>query len=211
MAASALALVRLHATGGYCTARHGLVPVLLLTLAAAHASAWLLSVIAIPGRWVGLARDRLRPGRTACSALVAVLLLVSLQANEPGPTNAGPFSVYRATGDWLSRHADNNDQVLDLTGWPLFFSGRPGYGFADVYDAPADPRTRWIVVRQPHVAGHWHFSQVLRDMIGGREPVALVPPRATPGQVQIRIYDRQAPQSAMARAPDSRRAEIITR
>ena len=37
LAASAVALVRLHATAGYCTPRHGLVPGILLTLAAAHA------------------------------------------------------------------------------------------------------------------------------------------------------------------------------
>ena len=42
LAASAVALVRLHATGGYCTARHGLIPGMLLTLAAAHSITWLM-------------------------------------------------------------------------------------------------------------------------------------------------------------------------
>ena len=200
LATSALALVRLHATGGYCTARHGLVPVVLLTLAAAHSLASLMSKIAIPGRWLGLARERLRPGRLAWSALVACVLLVILDANLPGPANAGPFAVYQATGQWLARHASECDHVLDLTGWPLFFSRRPGYNFADVYDAPADPHTRWIVVRQPHVEGHWHYSQVLRELIAGRQPAVLVPAHATPRQVQIYIYDRQTPQPEIAAA-----------
>jgi hypothetical protein len=79
--------------------------------------------------------------------------------------------------------------VLDLTDWSLFFSDRPGYIFSNVYEAPLNPRTRWIVARKPHVEGHWHYSQVLRDLIAGREPIALVPPDAGPNRVQIRIYD----------------------
>ena len=83
--------------------------------------------------------------------------------------------------------------MLDLTDWSLFFSNRPGYIFASVYEAPLNPKTRWIVARKPHVEGHWHYSQVLRDRIGDRQPVALVPPDAGPRQVQIRIYDLRAP------------------
>lgn len=82
--------------------------------------------------------------------------------------------------------------MLDLTDWSLYFSQRPGYHFANVYEAPADPNTRWIVVRTPHLVGRWYYCQVLRELIGGREPVALIPPLATPSQVQIRIYDRHA-------------------
>ena len=55
----------------------------------------------------------------------------------------------------------------------------------------ADPATRWIVVRQPHVDGHWYYSGVIRELIGGREPVE-VPARASGNQVQILIYDRLA-------------------
>jgi hypothetical protein len=101
--------------------------------------------------------------------------------------------VYRETGQWIAENTNSPDKVLDLTDWSLFFSGRPGYIFANVYEAPADPRTRWLVVRAPHVKGHWHYSEVLRELIAGREPVALVPAKADPSQVQIRIYDRQAP------------------
>jgi Dolichyl-phosphate-mannose-protein mannosyltransferase len=42
LVASALALVRLHATGGYCTVRHGLVPGIILTIAAAGGVSWLV-------------------------------------------------------------------------------------------------------------------------------------------------------------------------
>src|SRR5208282_393782 len=51
--ASAIGLVRLHATSGYCTVRHGLVPGLILILAAAHGLTWLMARISIPGDWLG--------------------------------------------------------------------------------------------------------------------------------------------------------------
>ena len=60
--AAAVGLVRLHATGGYCTARHALVPGILLTLAGAHGLTCLVGRITIPGAWLGQARERLKPG-----------------------------------------------------------------------------------------------------------------------------------------------------
>ena len=197
LAASAFALVRLHATGGYCTARHGLIPGMLLTLAAAHAITWLMEKIAIPGRWLGLVREWVRPGPICRAVVVGALVFASLKIQDLGPFNHGPYSVYQATGEWLSCHTGNHEHVLDLTGWPLFFSSLHGYSFANVYEAPADPATRWIVVRQPHVDGHWYYSEVIRDLIGGRAPVAQVPPRAAANQVQILIYDRLAPPARM--------------
>ncbi|HEX3446885.1 MAG TPA: glycosyltransferase family 39 protein [Isosphaeraceae bacterium] len=192
LAASAVALVRLHATGGYCTVRHGLVPGIILTLAAAYGLTWLIEKVSIPGRWLGQADLRLRPGPAIWALLIGgAVVFPNIQSQ--GPPVPGPFSVYRETGHWIAENTTAQDKVLDLTDWSLFFSGRPGYIFANVYEAPADPSTRWLVVRAPHVNGHWHYSEVLRELIAGREPVALVPPKADLNQVQIRIYDRQAP------------------
>ena len=43
------------------------------------------------------------------------------------------------TGEWIASHVPVDEQVLDMTDWSLYFSGRDGYTFADVYSAPADP------------------------------------------------------------------------
>jgi hypothetical protein len=198
LAASAVALVRLHATGGYCTARHGLIPGMLLTMASAHAITWLLYKISIPGHWLGRPGNSFGAGPLFRTIVVGALVIMVLKIQDLGPLNPGPYSVYHAASDWLTRNTRTGERVLDLTGWPLYLSALSGYNFADVYEAPADPTTRWIVVRQPHVEGHWYYSQVIRELIGGRAPVAQVPPRATPNQLQILIFDRQAPPPQMA-------------
>jgi hypothetical protein len=206
LAISAVGLVRLHATGGYCTVRHGLVPGLLLTIVAAHGVTWLMGKVSIPGRWLGLACDRLRPGPAVWSALIAFFVVIP-NFRSLGPFNAGPFSVYRETGRWLARNTYDDGMVLDLTDWSLYFSDRPGYIFANVYEAPLDPKTRWIVARKPHVEGRWHYSEVLRDLIAGREPIVTLPPDAGPNRVQIRIYDLHSaadpPQTAAAQKQPS--------
>jgi len=202
LVASAFALVRLHATGGYCTVRHGLVPGMLLTVAAAHGITRLMGKVAIPGRWLRLPHERLRPGPAVWSALI-VFFIVIPNIRPLGPANAGPFSVYRETGRWLARNTQDDGMVLDMTDWSLYFSNRPGYIFANVYEAPLNPRTRWIVARKPHVEGHWQYSKVLRDLIADREPIALVPPDPGPNRVQVRIYDLHGPTKQTAAIPNA--------
>ncbi len=202
LAASAVGLVRLHATGGYLTARHSLIPGLILTMAAAYALSWLMSKAAIPGSWLRRPGERLRPGPAVWAALLAALVVYP-NVRTLGPPNHGPYSVYSSTGQWIADHVQNTDGVLDLTGWSLFFSERSGYGYAQVYDAPSDPNIRWIVVRDIHVEGHWPYSEVIKGLIGGGEPVALFPAETHGKQVQIRIYDRRAPLAATTAAATS--------
>ncbi len=190
LAASAVALVRLHATGGYCTTRHGLVPGALLSVIAAGGLCVLTDRIKIPGRWIGAGRARVGLPSSICSVVIAVLMLSSGSRGVEFLT-FGPFGVYHDTAGWLNRNVGPRDKILDMTDWSIYLSRRAGYHFADVYKAPADPETRWIVVREPHVEGRWPYSHVLRDLIGDRSPSAVIPAVAAPGQLQIWIYDRQ--------------------
>lgn len=190
--ASAVGLVRLHATGGYCTVRHGMIPGMLLILAAAHGLARLMARASIPGNWLRLGQERLTPGPAIWATLVAGLV-AGPHIRDARLSFPDPFQVYRDAGAWLAANTRDGDQVLDMTDWTLFFSGRPGYRFAHVFEAPGDPRMRWVVLRKPHLEGHWKYSSVVRDLVGEREPVTLIPPDPAPGQLQLRVYDRLAP------------------
>jgi Dolichyl-phosphate-mannose-protein mannosyltransferase len=192
LGASVVALVRLHATGGYLTVRHAVIPGMILTMAAGAGLSWLTSKVAIPGRWLGLADERFRLGPAAWLMLIAPLVIVPC-IRSLGPAHPGPFAVYYTAGDWLARNTRPQEKVLDLSDWSLFFSQRGGYHFADVSKAPADPQTRWIVVQRPNVDGHWHHGKVIGELLSGKAPVARLPAQAAPGELQISIYDRQSP------------------
>ena len=77
---------------------------MLLTLTAAHSITWLMQRITIPGRWLGLTRDGVRPGPICRAIVAAALVFMSLKIQELGPFNHGPYSVYHATGEWLTHH-----------------------------------------------------------------------------------------------------------
>ena len=93
LGASAVGLVRLHATGGYLTVRHGLIPGMILTMAAAHGLTWLMGKASIPGRWLGWPQERVRPGPAVWAAMIAGLIVYP-NLHGLGPRNAGPYSVY---------------------------------------------------------------------------------------------------------------------
>ncbi|WP_254053342.1 ArnT family glycosyltransferase [Singulisphaera sp. GP187] len=190
--ASTLGLIRLHATGGYCTVRHGLVPAMLLTLAAANGIAWLMRSIVIPGQWLGQGEERFRLGPGVWAAILAGFIAVP---HVQGMTSYhGSFSAYRDAGTWIAQtKAHDHGKVLDMTDWSLFFSGQPGFRFSEVNWAAIDPNTRWVVVRDAHLRGRWNYGPVVRKMIAGRDPILTIPAHPKPREVQIQIYDRRGP------------------
>jgi hypothetical protein len=207
---SAAGLVRLHVTGGYCTVRHALIPVMLLRLAAAHGVAWLFCSIVLEGRWFGRAEGRFRPGPAVWAlALGALIGLPFLRTTSPVP---GSFGPYRNAGSWLAQvtakyqdlgRAGDMGKVLDMTDWALFFGRQPGYRLKDIDSATLDPGTRWVIARNVHIQGRWRYSRLLQELIRGREPVMSFPADPRPGQLQVRVYDRwsPAPPDALARRP----------
>ncbi len=192
LGASVAGLVRLHATGGYLSIRHAVIPGMILTIAAGAGLCWLTSLVAIPGRWIGLTHERFRLGPAVWVMLIAACAIVPY-VRSLGPAHPGPFAVYWTAGDWLAEHTRPGEKVLDLTDWSLFFSGRDGYHFAEVYKAPADPRMRWVVTRGPEDGGRWHYTGIIDELVRGRAAVAQLPAQASPGELQISIYDCRRP------------------
>lgn len=215
LTASAAGLIRLYATTGYSTLRYGLVPGMLLTLAAANGLAWMMQSIVIPGRWLGRGEERFHLGPAIWAVILACLIAIPhVQAMTPF---ANSFSAYRNAGEWIAQtKSHDHGKVLDLTDWSLYFSQQPGFKFNEVYWGVIDPNTRWVVVRDAHLNGHGRYSDVIRKFVAGYEPVALFPPHPTSRQVQIQIYDRRAPKtvSVVGKTRDSgkgRKDEKVTR
>lgn len=180
-------LVRLHATGGYCTVRHTLIIALLLTLAAAHGLTWLIRRVSFDARQLGLGEGRVAPGPAVWAVVIAAVVAWPLyRARTPYNTS---FLPYRLAGNWLASRPDSDGRVLDMTDWSLFFSDRQGDGFAGILDVAGRGDTRFLVVRDAHLAGHLHYNEVLRRLVAGRTPVAIFPERPAPRQLQVAVYD----------------------
>jgi hypothetical protein len=210
LVASAVGLVRLHATTGYGTVRHGLIPGMILLLAAAHGASWLIDRLHVPGKWLGIGQESLRPGPVVWAAVLVAIVIVP-RVREWSASVPGPFHAYRDAGDWLAQNSRDSERVLDLTDWSLYFSQKSGYRFAQVYEAPADPRMRWVVVRTPHLEGRWNYTKVVRDLVGGRAPVALLPAHPEPGQLQVQIFDRYREGAGLARSESRAEREAARR
>ena len=180
-AASVLALVRLHATGGYCTPRHAMILMVVAIPTAASGFTWLLD------RFTGA-----KPAWNRLGWAAAVVLLVIAQRSELLlPVNAG-LGGYREAGHWLATHPDDGGRVVDVTGWSQYYGGREGYTFENLIAAPSDRSARWVVAREAHLKGPWEYCARLRALVGGLKPVAEF--RGTSGDARptrVYLYDRQ--------------------
>jgi len=182
---SLLALARLHATGGYCTPRHALLVALPL-FAAAGSGLRLASAIALR------AGRRAAIGRRVATALPAVAVAAWLSTHTAGllaPLNEG-YTGYREAGEWLSRHVPPGARVVDATGWSLFYGDRPGYVFANLHEAPADPTLRWVVVREAHLRGPWGYCDRLRGLVADARVVARFPASPRPDLARVLVFER---------------------
>jgi hypothetical protein len=192
-------LVRLHATSGYCSVRHGIVLSLLFTMTAAHGVAWLLDNVSMSGKWLGFAQERLSPG-PAVWAVVIALLIAPPKLWRTGSLIPGPFHAYRDAADWLVQNGNAGEKSLDVTDWCLYFGNLPGYRYAESAAAPADPSLRWVIAHAAGLEDHWNEQSVVGQLVGRREPATMIPKSAEPGRIQIWIYDRSGPVSQVAAA-----------
>lgn len=189
--ASVLALIRLHATGGYCSPRHAMVLALPLILAAGAGLDRLLRSLPIPGAWLGLgAEERFEAGPVlwvmtifAFAAWNSSALLEPINFSKAG---------YKPAGEWVAEHVPSGAKVVDVTGLSLFYSGHPGYTFATLIQAPEDPNLRWVVVRDNHLRGPWTYCKTLSSLVHGLKPIGTFPKDAKPGQAKVYIFERPA-------------------
>jgi hypothetical protein len=99
--------------------------------------------------------------------------------------------------------------VVDVTGWSLYYGERNGYTFANLHEAAGNPQVRWVIAREAHLRGPWHYCEQLRSLVAGCKPVAVFPEVPGPREAQIFVFDRllaaSAKQSALTPAAAERR------
>ncbi len=199
MVAWALALIRLHATSGYCTPRHAMILAYPLIASAAFGLQRLVSSITIPGRWIGQTDGTYKAGPIIWAA--ALLGLFSdYKADLQAPINQ-QFAGYREAAVYLSEHVPEDAKVVDLTGWSLFYAGRKGYTFGNLIEAMGDKDLKRVVVRDAHLKGNWEYCRQVKQLIGDRQPVASYPEHPLDNQSVVFVYDWSDLASRTARAP----------
>ncbi len=201
VAGTLFALVRLHATSGYCTPRHTLTISLLLFPAAASGFVTLMDRVRIPGRWVGAGDERLVFGP---AAWLIVLLGFGTWVATGTFAHLNPhFKGYKQAASFLSEAVPSDERVVDFSGWALFYGERTGYTFRQIAELPQDPKVRWVVAREAHLNGPWGYSRVLRDLTAGLKPIKVFPETAEPGTARVLVFDR-GPILAESEAPSRR-------
>jgi hypothetical protein len=196
--ASVLALLRLHATGGYCSPRHGLILSLLLIPAAAFGLRQVISVVEglLTQQLPRSARAVVGPGILflALGGLGCILLPRTL-----APVNEG-LGAYRSAGLWLREHVSPGARVVDVSGWAIFYGRLQGYTFANLNQAPEDPAARWVVVREAHLHGPWLYCTVLRGLVGDVQPTVVFHGVNRRHATKVLVFDRQRIETTPAMA-----------
>jgi hypothetical protein len=189
VAASVLALVRLYATGGYCSPRHALILSLLFIPAAAHGIQQTVAVVGavLEQRLPAAARRAVGP---VLWSLVLGGLAGTLAPRTLAPLNEG-LGAYRNAGRWLRAHIEPGCRVVDVSGWSLFYGDLPGYTFRTLDQAPADPAARWVVAREAHLRGPWPYCARLRSLIGNVPPTAVFHGANPRHATKVLVFDRQ--------------------
>jgi hypothetical protein len=203
--ASVLALVRLHATGGYCSPRHALILSLVLIPAAALGVQQTVAAVGdvLVQHLPGVVAAAIRP---VLWTLVLGGLAFTLAPRTLAPLNEG-LGAYRTAGRWLRAHAAPGSRVVDVSGWALFYGDLPGYTFRTLESAPGDPSVRWVVAREAHLRGPWLYCAQLRELIGAAPPAAVFHGANRRHATTVFVFDRQTAPPAAARVAGAESAK----
>lgn len=203
MMAWTLALIRLYATGGYCTPRHAMILAYLFIASAASGLERLITSIAIPGRWLGQKDGRYRLGPIAWIAAL-VTLVFHYKPEIEAPIN-DQFLGYRHAAGYIYSNMPWEAKVVNLTGWSNYYSERKGYTFANLIEAMGDKSVSRVVVRDAHLEGKWEYCQQIRKLIGDRKPVITLPLNPVGKQSLVFVYDWSKELEQAAKAPEGER------
>lgn len=206
----ALALVRLHATQGYCAPRHTMVPAQILLLAAGH------GILRISSR-LGRSFAKLPvPGMKQPLRIAPILPFVAIAAWVT--TQAGQFARpighsalgYKMAGVFLADLTAPDESIVDLSGWASFYAERPGYGFNKLHEITPENPSRFVVVRMAHLVGPWEYCERMRELARNAELIARFPEKPADRTSEVRVYERRTPMVATTSDAGQIRPEAST-
>ncbi len=183
--ASAAALVRLHATQGYCAPRHTMVPSQLLLLAAGSGLYWLGErFMNLISRIQKLPEGaRLEPGPLVW--ILFAMIWGGLHTTDFLKPIGNDALGYRLAAEFLAPNLKPDEPVADLTGWAPFYADHPGYTFATINNAFNDPNLRYVVVREAHLIGPWDYCLTMKKLTADSARVAEFPSRAESSKSRV--------------------------
>ncbi len=198
-----LALVRLHATQGYCAPRHTMVPAQILLLAAGHGIMVLSSRIGSSLMHFPILKDRTPLRLVPAIYFVLGCAWVSTHASEFARPIGHSALGYKLAGAWLSERMTPGESLIDLSGWAAFYAERPGYGFTKLHEITPGNPSRYLVVRKAHLVGPWDYCERMRELARDADLIATFPPGESDRTSEVRVYERRTPRIAASDPPRS--------
>jgi len=199
---STLALVRLHATQGYCAPRHTMIPAQIFTLAAGY------GLVVLATRFRELTAKSWMAGRRRLDPVpLAAMLFVTVWAVSTASEFRRPIGHnalgYKLAGTYVSERTRPDESVIDLSGWASFYAERPGYGFAKLHEiGPGNP-SRYLIVRKAHLIGPWDYCERMRNLARDADLVATFPKSTGERTSEVLVYQRRMPHAGDSDEPGS--------
>jgi Dolichyl-phosphate-mannose-protein mannosyltransferase len=198
---SALAMIRLHETCGYCTPRHAMmVGWILIAAGAAGLDPSVRPLGRIAARVMGNPAPFPR-----MEAVIKIGLVGSCMAVW-GPSTLAPldraFVGYRQAGEWLAALAGPDEGIIDLKGFSLYYAEKTGYTFASLDEGNRDRKVRWIVTHDAHLNGPWYYCKILRSLVQKRRPIRTFPEKPSRGVSRVYVFDLSQSKNATAHRLD---------
>jgi hypothetical protein len=127
--------------------------------------------------------------------------VLTLSVYQLRPNHRSRLSHYEA-GQWLAKHGQPADAVLDTRGWARFVSGLRGYDYWHVRQALTDSHLSYVVVGLDELAAGSERAKTLNAVLAfAADPIQEFRSTADDPDEGVRIYRFRSPESWKGIAP----------
>jgi Dolichyl-phosphate-mannose-protein mannosyltransferase len=174
-------LYKLAQIMGYLSERHAVLVVILGLYPA-------VAALAVLGKWASIVIAPLRNRAVLVTTILLVALSVAPLSRSLAALHADR-AAFRQAGEWIARHAEPDDQLIDPYGWSGYYAGRyfenPAHG-----PAPTAPLT-YVVLEENGKSNHdhlWWLIPPARELVKGLDPIARFPSGVKHDPTTVCVY-----------------------